>query len=168
MHCGDLYRSDPKECSRAVADVLAEALAHAGEGRTVLLLEDVDLLCPRRTEAAEKMSELRLLAAFTRQLDNAMTTTASEADLAIIATSSKSQEVDLAPLRRPGRLETEVSLAVPSNGERAEILRAIFERSHVLRGVPDISLADIADATPGFMGADLVLVVSKLEHEVKN
>ena len=127
------------------------------------------MLCPRRSDAAaaEKMSELRLLAAFARQLDNALTT-ASEADLAVIATSSKSQEVDLAPLRRPGRLETEVSLAVPSNGERAEILRAILERSHVLRGVPDISVADIADATPGFTGADLVLVVSKLEQEVKN
>ena len=41
VHCADLYRSDPKECSRAVSDVFAEALAHAGEGRTVLLLEDV-------------------------------------------------------------------------------------------------------------------------------
>ena len=41
VHCGDLYRSDPKECSRAVADVFREALAHAAEGRTVLLLEDI-------------------------------------------------------------------------------------------------------------------------------
>ena len=50
-----------------------------------------DLLCPRRSDAAaEKMSELRLLAAFTRQLDNAMTVN-SEADLAVIATTSKSQ-----------------------------------------------------------------------------
>ena len=46
-------------------------------------------------------------------------------------------------------------------------LRAIIERSHVLRGiVPGIPVADMADATPGFTGADLVLVVSKLEREV--
>ena len=38
------------------------------------------------------MSELRLLAAFARQLDQAMSMTKeSEADLAIIATTSKSQ-----------------------------------------------------------------------------
>ena len=41
VHCGDLYRSDPKECSRGVADIFREALAHAAEGRTVLLLEDI-------------------------------------------------------------------------------------------------------------------------------
>ena len=77
------------------------------------------------------------------------------------------QEIDLSPLRRPGRLESEVILAVPSNAERADILRAILERSHVLRGiVPGIPVADMADATPGFTGADLVLVVSKLEREV--
>merc|ERR1719322_398618 len=112
------------------------------------------------------MSELRLLAAFARQLDQAMSMTKeSEADLAIIATTSKSQEVDLSPLRRPGRLETEVNMGVPSNGQRADILRAVLERSHPLRGVP-IPVAAISDATPGFTGADLVLVVSKLEEEV--
>ena len=45
-------------------------------------------------------------------------------------------EVDLSPLRRPGRLEMEVNMGVPSNGQRADILRAILERCHPLRGVP--------------------------------
>ena len=39
--------------------------------------------------------------------------------------------------------------------------------SQVLRGVPDIPVGNIADATPGVTGAELILVVSKLEQEVR-
>ena len=45
-------------------------------------------------------------------------------------------DVDLSPLRRPGRLEKEVNMGIPSNGQRADILRAILERCQTLRGVP--------------------------------
>ena len=45
-------------------------------------------------------------------------------------------EVDLTPLRRPGRLEKEVNMGVPSNAQRADILRAILERCHPLMGIP--------------------------------
>ena len=169
----------------------------------------LDLMCPRR-DSGEKMSELRLLAAFTRHLDSLV---AAEGDLAVIATTSKTQvgeiksrgkpwsslhwrihicraskfhlpgsfslyfllpsaevmkciqEIDLSPLRRPGRLEAEASLAVPTGAERVDILRALLRRSDVLRGMT-VPAADIADATPGFTGADLLLVVSRLEQEV--
>jgi SpoVK/Ycf46/Vps4 family AAA+-type ATPase len=42
------------------------------------------------------------------------------------------QDVDLRWLRRPGRLETEVCMGMPSHSERMEIVEALLERSKVI------------------------------------
>ena len=55
---------------------------------------------------------------------------------------------------------------MPSGAERVDILRALLRRSDVLRSMT-VPAEDIADATPGFTGADLLLVVSRLEQEVR-
>jgi len=65
-----------------------------------------------------------------------------------------------ATLRRPGRLDRELELRPPSARERADILAALLRRA-APHSVGAAGVERLAQATHGFVGADLALLCNE-------
>ncbi|TVU12995.1 hypothetical protein EJB05_46663 [Eragrostis curvula] len=75
----------------------------------------------------------------------------------VIGATNRPDAVDQA-LRRPGRFDREISLGVPDENARKQILRMLTQN---LRLEGQFDMFKIARATPGFVGADLKALVDK-------
>jgi len=75
----------------------------------------------------------------------------------VIGATNRPDAVDQA-LRRPGRFDREISLGVPDENARKQILKMLTQN---LRLEGEFDLFKIARATPGFVGADLKALVDK-------
>jgi len=75
----------------------------------------------------------------------------------VIGATNRPDAVDQA-LRRPGRFDREISLGVPDENARKQILKMLTQS---LRIEGEFDLFKIARATPGFVGADLKALVDK-------
>ncbi|GJN01139.1 hypothetical protein PR202_ga18379 [Eleusine coracana subsp. coracana] len=75
----------------------------------------------------------------------------------VIGATNRPDAVDQA-LRRPGRFDREISLGVPDENARKQILRMLTQN---LRLEGHFDMFKIARATPGFVGADLKALVDK-------
>lgn len=127
----------------AAAAKVREAVRHAadGEGPSVLLITDIDVLLPATTPppvATVVIEELR--AALARP------------GLAVIATSTQPEGVD-PRLRGADLLDRELTLSLPDSSVRKELLRILLRDVPVESGV---DFARIAEKTPGFVAADLI------------
>lgn len=68
-------------------------------------------------------------------------------------------------LRRPGRLDLEIEMAVPNANQRRQILAKLVEKYELSSQVSQEELENTAEVTHGFVGADLeALVLEALEH----
>ena len=75
----------------------------------------------------------------------------------VMAATNRPNSIDPA-LRRPGRFDREISIGIPNEQARREILE-IYSRGMPLAA--DVDLADLAESTHGFTGADLTPFVAK-------
>ena len=75
--------------------------------------------------------------------------------MVVVAATNRPNHIDAA-LRRPGRLDREMGLSVPSVAERRRLLSRLTRR---LPLAPDVDLADTATRALGFVGADLAALV---------
>ena len=115
-------------------------------GPAIIFLDEIDAIAPRREKAAGDV-ERRIVA----QLLTLMDGLKSRSQLVVIGATNLPQSIDPA-LRRPGRFDREIVIPVPDRHGRKEILEIHS------RGMPlheDIDLADLAESTHGFVGADL-------------
>nr|WP_218888488.1 AAA family ATPase [Saccharopolyspora hordei] len=125
------------------AQRLHDAIGRAtrAQGNRVLLLTDVEALLP-----AGDPPPLATVA-----LD-AIRGAVGADGLAVVVTSSQPQSVD-PRLREPGLVDRELTLGLPDDTTRTDLLRVL------LRGAPladDVQLSEVAERTPGFVVADLV------------
>ncbi len=75
----------------------------------------------------------------------------------VLAATNRPEALDPA-LRRPGRFDREVIVPLPNRAERLAILNTHACGKDL---APDVDLAQIAAATPGFSGADLANLVNE-------
>jgi len=75
----------------------------------------------------------------------------------VLAATNRPETLDPA-LLRPGRFDRQVTVPLPTQAERAEIL-AVHARGKRL--APDVDLRVVARGTPGFSGADLANLVNE-------
>ena len=73
--------------------------------------------------------------------------------MVVIGATSRPETIDAA-LRRAGRFEREVSLGVPNEKERIDILRILTAKMR-LQGGKDFPFENLVKLTPGYVGADL-------------
>lgn len=78
-------------------------------------------------------------------------------NILVIGATNRPDAIDPA-LRRPGRFDREISLGVPDENARVEILSALTKKC-TLEGA--VVLSQIASSTPGYVGADLEALVDK-------
>ncbi|KAK9456712.1 P-loop containing nucleoside triphosphate hydrolase protein [Dipodascopsis uninucleata] len=138
------YQGDTES---ALAAVFEEAREFAP---SIILIDELDALAPRRDADATTDSDARIISALVSQIDNLPNR------VVVCAATTRLQAVD-SSLRRPGRLEKEIELRIPDAPARLAIL------SLLLHSVPttltDLDRSNLAGKTHGYVGADLVAVV---------
>ncbi|RZF47097.1 hypothetical protein LSTR_LSTR005175 [Laodelphax striatellus] len=112
----------------------------------IILLDDVDTLCAKRKSSNQ---EGRVVATILNLIDSLQ-----NENVFVIATSSQPHLLEPA-LRRPGRLDREIELPVPSASDRRDILQCLLARAGC-----DLDAAAVADAAHGFVAADLCALLS--------
>jgi transitional endoplasmic reticulum ATPase len=113
---------------------------------TIIFFDEIDAIAAKREDVSGDV-EKRIVA----QLMALMDGLESRGQVIVVAATNIPDAVDPA-LRRPGRFDREISVRVPDREGRLEILQ-IHTRSMPL--AKDVDLAKIADATHGYVGADL-------------
>lgn len=113
---------------------------------SIIFLDEVDAIAPKRKEVVGEV-EKRVVAQLLALLDGLE----RRGQVIVIAATNIPDALDPA-LRRPGRLDREITISVPDRAGRLEILQI-----HT-RGMPlakDVDLDGLARVTHGFVGADL-------------
>ena len=116
---------------------------------SIIFIDEIDAVAPKRANVAGEM-EKRVVAQLLTLMDGLV----GRGKVVVIAATNMPDLVDPA-LRRPGRFDREIAVQVPNRASRAEILR-IHSRSMPLDD--DVDLERLADATHGFVGADLAVL----------
>ncbi|KAI0240191.1 hypothetical protein LSAT2_009118 [Lamellibrachia satsuma] len=118
---------------------------------SLMFIDELNAVCPRRDSSNNEV-EKRVIACLVSQFDAMV---ASGDRVFVITASNKRDDIDPA-LRRPGRLDREVEIGVPSMKDRVDILsRQLRNVHHVL---DDTEIASVAERAHGFVGADLSAV----------
>ncbi|KAL2480793.1 Calmodulin-interacting protein [Abeliophyllum distichum] len=113
----------------------------------VVFIDELHAIAPARNDGGEELSQ-RMVAALLDLMDGINRTDG----IFIIAATNKPDSIDPA-LRRPGRLDKEIEIGVPSPIQRYEILLALL--SDVRHSLLDVEIRHLAETTHGFVGADL-------------
>ena len=112
IYSSDIYSKSLGETERKLKDIFVEAKAKAP---SIILIEEIDSLCPKRNTSSTDQ-ERRVLAQLIALFDDIQNTNDK---VVILATTSKLDQVD-SSLRRPGRIDKEFEIFVPTPTMRAE------------------------------------------------
>lgn len=135
---------------------------------SIVFIDEIDAIASKRENLQREMERrivTQLLTCMDESFQSLRSTEDSEADTSekkpghvlVIGATNRPDALDQA-LRRPGRFDREISLGVPDENARTEIL-TILTKKVPLEG--EFSLSKIARCTPGFVGADLNALVNK-------
>ncbi len=117
---------------------------------SIIFIDEIDSIAPKRGEIHGEV-ERRVVAQMLTLMDGLQ----DRGKLIVIAATNRVDAIDPA-LRRPGRFDREIEIGVPDRKGRYEILQV-----HT-RGMPmdeDVDIAEMAELTHGFVGADLASLV---------
>ncbi len=113
---------------------------------SIIFLDEIDAIAPRRERVVGDV-EKRVVAQLLALMDGL----SQRQHVIVLAATNLPNALDPA-LRRPGRFDREISIPIPDQHGRKEILE-IHSRGMPL--APDVDLSHVAAKTHGFVGADL-------------
>ncbi|KAI0667926.1 AAA-domain-containing protein [Trametes maxima] len=116
----------------------------------LLFIDEIDAITPKR-ESAQREMERRIVAQFLTCMDDMSWEKNDNKPVLVIGATNRPDSLDAA-LRRAGRFDHEISMGVPDEEARAQILRV---QSAKLRLEGNFDYIALAKATPGYVGADL-------------
>ncbi|KAI9067699.1 AAA-domain-containing protein [Trametes sanguinea] len=135
------------ESEKTLRDTFEEAKRVAP---CLLFIDEIDAITPKR-ESAQREMERRIVAQFLTCMDDMSWEKNDNKPVIVIGATNRPDSLDAA-LRRAGRFDHEISMGVPDEEARAQILRV---QSSKLRLEGDFNYVALAKATPGYVGADL-------------
>ncbi|XP_076296684.1 ATPase family gene 2 protein homolog A isoform X1 [Lasioglossum baleicum] len=141
----DIYSKSLGETEQKLKDMFTEAKA---KSPSIIFIEEIDSLCPKRSSSSTD-HERRVLSQLVALFDDIQD---SDDNVVILATTSKLDLVD-SSLRRPGRIDKEFEIYVPTPTMRMEILQKMLLKVPHTLSAEDVN--NIAFVTHGFVGADL-------------
>ncbi|KAM7327439.1 hypothetical protein ACRRTK_013806 [Alexandromys fortis] len=141
-----LQGARPGETEENVRRVFQRARELASRGPSLLFLDEVDALCPRRG-GPRRAPESRVVAQVLTLLDGIH----GDREVVVVGATNRPDELDPA-LRRPGRFDREVVIGAPTLKQRETILQVITSKMPVSS---HIDLGLLAEMTVGYVGADL-------------
>lgn len=117
----------------------------------LVFLDELDAVASKRSDTGRGM-EQRLVAQLLTCLDQiAPDKNRNQAAVIVLAATNRPDALDPA-LRRAGRFDKEIMLGVPDESARRHILQHM---TRTMRLADDVSLAQLAKKTPGYVGADV-------------
>ncbi len=153
----DIVRNHYGESEERLREIFQEAQDYP---HTILFFDEIDALAPKRDGLLDE-SEKRLVSELLALLDGIH----QRGNVIFLAATNLPNDLDPA-LRRPGRLDREIPILPPDKKGRREIL-AIHSRNIPLD--KDVDLDALAEATPGFLGADLeILCKEAVLHRIRD
>lgn len=122
----------------------------------VIFFDELDALCPRRSDSADGGSASRVV----NQLLTEMDGLEPRKQVFVLAATNRPDIIDPAMLR-PGRLDEVLYVGLPSSEERVEILKTLTRNGTRPRLEETVSLEGIGkdERCEGFSGADLSALV---------
>ena len=172
INCADIL-SDTSivgEAEKTLVEVFKVAENQALHNGSLLVLDDVHLICPRRgeTKGSDQIAGT-LLALLDGINPNQSTKTPKpkQGGLVILAITTDPSSLDPA-LRRPGRLDVEVEVPVPDEVAKQKILEHYFSQfqSETIVDVSTKDIATLARLAKGFTGADCKLAVKEAVRNI--
>lgn len=139
----EIMRKFYGESEARLREVFEEARRHAP---AVIFLDELDAVAPRR-ESVHGDVEKRVVGQLLALMDGLD----DRGDVVVVGATNIPEMLDPA-LRRPGRFDREIHVPVPNRAGRLAILK-IHTRGMAMD--PAVNLGELADATYGFVGADL-------------
>lgn len=134
-HLGDMLKAMRRSFNEAVQS-----------GPTVLLIDEIDAIGDRRQFRGHNADyNVQVVNALLELLDGS----AGREGVVVVATTNHPQNIDPA-LKRPGRLDREVTIELPDRSARGKMLEL-----HLGSSLPAQDLHEAAVATSGYSGADL-------------
>jgi len=117
---------------------------------SLIIMDEIDALCVKRDEASSAV-EQSIVSTLLALMDGVQTSK----KVVVLACTNRPHALDPA-VRRPGRLDREIEIGVPSEEGRKDILRVLL--SQLPHCLPDSAVASVARNAHGFVGADLAMV----------
>ncbi|CDO72261.1 hypothetical protein BN946_scf184970.g113 [Trametes cinnabarina] len=143
------------ETEARIRDVFAEARSRSP---CIIVLDEVDAICPRREDGPGGEVEKRVVAQLLTLMDGMEEAgkDGSQGKVVVVATTNRPNAIDPA-LRRPGRFDREIEIGIPDAEARYHILEVLLSKTpHEVTGD---DLRSIAAKAHGYVGADLSAVV---------
>jgi AAA family ATPase len=138
----------------------------------IIVLDEVDAICPRREGGEGGEVERRVVATLLTLMDGMSEGVVRDQEepqeddreggsnglprVVVIAATNRPNALDPA-LRRPGRFDREIEIGIPDADARFDILQILI--SKIPHSVAQADLRSIADRTHGYVGADLSALV---------
>eukprot|EP00178_Gracilaria_changii_P009808 TRINITY_DN284_c0_g1_i1.p1 TRINITY_DN284_c0_g1~~TRINITY_DN284_c0_g1_i1.p1 ORF type:complete len:822 (-),score=105.54 TRINITY_DN284_c0_g1_i1:3339-5804(-) len=147
--------SGPEVLGKSTSDALRtieNCFKRAGrKGPSLVLLDELDALAPRRDLPALDDLQRKLTAALLTIIDSQ-----NDSEVVIVGTTNRLDLIDAA-MRRPGRFDYEVEVTVPNAAARVQILKKLVTdaATDVKVEVSDEDLEKIAVLCYGYVGADI-------------
>ncbi|KAI8909635.1 P-loop containing nucleoside triphosphate hydrolase protein [Gorgonomyces haynaldii] len=156
-HCNFLSVKGPEllnkyvgESERAIRQVFSRAQASSP---CVIFFDEIDAICPARSNDAESQSQSRLVNTLLTEMDG-MT---GRKQVFVIAATNRPDMIDPAMLR-PGRLDKALYVDLPNELERHEILKTLTRKTPLAPGI-DLQALARHPQCDGMSGADLAALV---------
>ncbi|EED92889.1 cell division cycle protein 48 [Thalassiosira pseudonana CCMP1335] len=113
---------------------------------SIIFMDELDSIAPKRDQAQGE-TEKRIVS----QLLTLMDSLKANSNVIVIGATNRPNVIESA-LRRPGRFDRELEIAIPDEDGRFEILQIKMKD---MKTAPDVNIFQIARDTHGFIGADL-------------
>ncbi|OWF46639.1 nuclear valosin-containing protein-like [Mizuhopecten yessoensis] len=141
------------ESERAVRQVFQRA---RNSSPCVIFFDELDALCPRRTDSGEGGSSVRVV----NQLLTEMDGLEERKQVFIMGATNRPDIIDPAVLR-PGRLDKTIYVGLPDSADRLDILMTITKKGTRPKMMEDVSLEEVANEPrcQRYTGADLAALV---------
>ncbi|HKN55784.1 MAG TPA: AAA family ATPase [Amycolatopsis sp.] len=136
------------ESERAVRELFRRA---AEAAPSLIFLDEIDALAPRRGQSSDSGVADRVVAALLTELDGVE----PMREVVVLGATNRPELVDPA-LLRPGRLERRVYVPPPDADARAAILAATAKNTPL---APDVDLAAVASTLDGYSAADCAALI---------
>ncbi|KAF9612517.1 hypothetical protein IFM89_000439 [Coptis chinensis] len=142
------------ESEKALCDIFDSA---SQAPPAAVFIDELDAIAPARKDGGDELSQ-RMVATLLNLMDGIN----SNDSVMVIAATNRPDSIDPA-LRRPGRLDQEIEIGVPSPKQRLDILHSILNgMAHTL---VDTQIQHLALNTHGFVGADLAALCNEAALE---
>ncbi|XP_076465171.1 ATPase family gene 2 protein homolog B-like isoform X2 [Babylonia areolata] len=152
----EVLSSNPGESESNLAALFDKAVRVSREAPCILFIDEADSICPKRGKSSSTNIS-RLTTALLTQLDKV----AKVCGLLVVMATNRPSALD-PDIRRPGRLDKEILMSVPTTSQRREIFSLHLRR---LPLAADLDLDKLSFVTPGYVGADIEAVCIEAQRK---